>query len=113
MAELTQQNLLFTDPSFVVSEIPRKARIHGEGIDATEKIRLTQHLIRFINFVKDGRERTLGEVADALHMMQTSASARWRNIKDLGGAYEKRKDEKIKGLYWYRLTRVPEGFGEV
>lgn len=87
-------------------------KFFGDGIDEQETVRLTAHLICFIDFVKDGREYTLRQVSDALGMLDSSASARWRQVKALGGEYEKRKDEKIRGLKWYRLTKVPEGYGE-
>lgn len=67
--------------------------------------RLTKHLERFIEYVSDGKEHRLDVTARDLGMMQTSASARWRQIKDFGYDYEKRKE--APGLYMYKVVKWP------
>lgn len=71
--------------------------------------RLTRHLLRFIAYVADREEHTLTEIATTLGMSACSASARYRDIKRLGYRYTKRRDEKIAGLWHYKVVEIPDG----
>ncbi len=82
----------------------------GPGLDEQDKVRLTKHLQNFIAYVSDGKEHTLNEIAEALGMSQCSASARFRDVKRMGGRYEKRRDEVRRGLWHYQLTQVPKDY---
>lgn len=83
-------------------------KFHGADITPAETKRLTPHLQRFIAYVSDGAEHTLGEVAKKLGMMETAASARYRQIKSFGYTYERRKDDAVPGLWHYRVTGWPK-----
>ena len=76
-------------------------------LDPDDIPRLTEHLRKFIAYVSDFQEHTLTEIASQLGMSACSASARWRDVKKLGGLYTKRKDAHTPGLWWYRLTKKP------
>lgn len=97
-----------TQPSLL--DLPlRPPTFHGE-LEQSDIPRLTRHLRRFVEYVSDFNEHTLSEVASTLGMSACSASARYRDLKRLGGAYTKRRDENVPGLWHYLVTRLPEGF---
>jgi len=97
MDQITQPSLL---------DLPLRAPVfHGSDLEPQDVPRLKKHLENFLNLVQDGKERTLGNIAQALGMSQCSASARWRDLKRMGYSYEKRRDDVITGLYHYRLVK--------
>lgn len=93
---------------FETNGSPSQFVFRGADLEAQDLPRLTRHLERFIAYVSDGAEHTLTQVASVLGMSACSASARYRDIKRLGYSYTKRRDEKVAGLWHYRVTGRPE-----
>lgn len=100
---LTQLQLPTTPP-------PTSRTLHvfdGETFSpAKDAARLTRQLDRVRALMADGRERTLRQIAEACECSEGSAGARLRDLEKappLGcnAKKEKRRDEKIPGLWWY------------
>lgn len=70
--------------------------------------RLTKQLKRVFNIVKDGRWRTLGEIATATGDHEQSISARLRDLRKLkfGGLIvdRRRRGEASAGIFEYRVV---------
>ncbi len=81
---------------------PREPKFFGE-MEPQDVPRIRKAHKRFMELVSDGAWRTLEDVAKTLGMSQTAASARWRDLKYINRRYEKKRDEKIAGLWHYRL----------
>ena len=72
--------------------------------DANNMGRLNRLLDRVYRLMRDGKPRTLRQIADACNGGEASCSARLREIRSNGCAIEKFEDEGIKGLWWYYMT---------
>lgn len=80
---------------------------HGADLDAEDVPRLERQLDKVIALMSDGKARTLAQIAMACGCEPQSASARLRQMRnDLGYTVERRKDEKRRGLFFYKATRL-------
>lgn len=59
--------------------------------------------------VKDGKWRTLRQIADEAAAPESSTSARLRDFRKMGLTLDRERDPKARGLFWYRLTQNAEG----
>lgn len=78
----------------------------GVTIEPEDVPRLKKHLEKVLRIMSDGNWHTLSELANRVGCSQTSASARIRDLKkSWAGSHtvEKRRDEKVAGLWWYRV----------
>lgn len=67
----------------------------------SERKRLGAQLQRVLAFMADGGEHTLREIADACQCLETSASARIRDMRKLGYTIGKREHTQKRGLWYY------------
>ena len=76
----------------------------GETFDkARDGKRLGSQLNKVRAFMLDGKWHTLGEISDATGAPEASASARLRNLRQMGNVVE---DRRITNSLWeYRLVR--------
>jgi hypothetical protein len=86
----------------------------GVGYDPKyDEERLRTQLGRQFVWMRDGNWHTLQEISDILHIPTTSVSANLRAFRRaLYGAHtvlRRRRGDKSKGLYEYRLIVNPEG----
>lgn len=88
-------------------------RFDGPACDpALDQKRLTRQVGRVFDLVKDGRWRTLQEIADATGDPHASISAQLRHLqKPRFGAYvvEKRRRSPLSGTWEYRLVLAGRG----
>ena len=77
----------------------------GETFNATEDgKRLTSHLQKVFDLMKDGRWRTLRDISDAVGCTEASASARLRDLrKKWAGNHIVDRRRVAGGLYEYML----------
>lgn len=69
-----------------------------------DNVRLTGQLNRVFEYMKDGKWRTLNEIAEATDAPHASVSSRLRDFrKPKFGGYEVEREYIGKGLYQYRL----------
>jgi len=83
------------------------ADFDGPCYSPVDKARLTGQILRVYNLIRDGKWRTLVEIAQATGDPESSVSAQLRHLrKEKFGAYdiEKRaRGNRADGLYEYRL----------
>ena len=77
----------------------------GETFNASEDgVRLTGHLQKVFDLMKDGRWRTLNQIASAVGCTEPSASARIRDLrKKWAGGHIVGRRRIVNGLFEYRL----------
>lgn len=81
-------------------------RFDGETIEPADVPRLTGQLELVVRLMKDGRARTIPEVARAVQCSETSASARLRDLrKPRFGSHtvNRERDENRPGVWRYSL----------
>lgn len=85
---------------------PPVGRFDGETYNhAQDGERLNAQLQRVRDLMKDGRWRTLSEIAAATHDPESSVSARLRDLrKERFGKHTVDRRRKSRGLYEYRLV---------
>lgn len=92
LIEITEPELNFDGATFVQEQ---------------DGARLTKQLKRVFDLVKDGKWRTLGEIAEATGDHEQSISARLRDFRKVKfGSYNierRRRGEASAGLFEYRL----------
>ena len=82
---------------------PRPPVFHGPDLEPEDTVRLTKHLQRCIDFISDGHEWTLREMGEAVGCLDSSASARKRQLCTMGYNITKRRDAERPGVWLYRL----------
>lgn len=84
----------------------KRVRFAGSDYEpARDDVRLTGQLLRVFECVKDGRWRTLAEIAAATGDPPASVSAQLRHLrKDRFGGHDVRKEHVGGGLFRYRLA---------
>lgn len=84
---------------------PQPVRISGATFDAErDGARLTTQFQRVFDLMKDGRPRSLGEIAEATGASEAAASARLRDFRKVEhGAHIVERYHVSKGLFRYRL----------
>lgn len=90
---------------------PKETAFGGATYEAEfDHTRLTQQLKDVFDLMKDGRWRTLPEIADNIKHPTQSISARLRDLrKDKYGAHTVERERHGNGLFQYRLiVRVRE-----
>lgn len=86
---------------------------HGETYnESLDKKRLALQLMRVFELMKDGKWRTLQEIADVVHAPTQSVGARLRSLREEQfGAHtvnRRRKGEGRRGLFEYQLIVNPK-----
>jgi hypothetical protein len=87
---------------------PGEIRFAGSDYDKNlDKKRLTGQLLRVFELMKDGRWRTLQEIADLTHDPAASVSAQLRHLRKehFGGhvVNKRARGERSHGLFEYQL----------
>lgn len=97
----------FTEESIAREQASAPVGVRFAGADyrpVRDDARLTGQLQRVFDLMKDGRWRTLGEIAAATNDPEASISAQLRHLKkDRFGAHTVNKDYVGNGLYRYQL----------
>lgn len=78
----------------------------GDTIEAADVPRLSGHLERVAKLMRDGRWRTLQEIAEHVECSEASASARLRDLRKprFGGhRVDRRRHAGRPGLWSYRV----------
>lgn len=72
--------------------------------------RLSTQLERVESFMNDRQWHSLRQIAAATGCLETAASARLRDLRKGGYTVDRRKDERVRGLWWYRAFKsAPTG----
>lgn len=84
----------------------RTISFDGASVLAIDRPRLAGQIAKVYELMKDGRYRTLEQIANAAECLETSASARLRDLRKArfgNHAVESRRVEGPTALYEYRL----------
>lgn len=97
--------------SLPLLDTPVLPRFDGETYDkALDQPRLGRQVLAVLALMRDGRWRTLREIADAVEAPEASVSARLRDLRKARfGQYtidRRRPGEPSKGLWEYRLDEA-------
>jgi hypothetical protein len=91
-----------------VSQLALLPRFDGPALTRSDEKRLGGHLARVYAVMRDGRWRTLGELAELVGASEAGVSARLRDLRNEkfrvvfpNGGVERRR--VVGGLYEYRL----------
>lgn len=100
---------LFPDLYRAPSAKPLEPHFDGETYEPEEDhARLTGQLARVLDLMKDGRWRTLAEIAKAVDGSEAGVSARLRDLrKPRFGGYVVERERGEGGLHRYRLEVGP------
>lgn len=85
-------------------------RFDGPLLDEADHVRLTGQWLAVFNLMRDGKFRSLREIADATGHPEASVSARLRDFrKERFGKHDVQREKLEGGGYLYRLfVRQPE-----
>lgn len=72
----------------------------------SERTRLAAQLQRVLDYTLGTGWHTLRQISDACKCSEPSASARLREARKHGYIVERRKDEAVEGLNWYRVSET-------
>ena len=80
-------------------------RFDGSDIEPCDNVRLTGQILEIYSLVKDGKKRTLREIADLTGYGESSVSAQLRNLrKDKFGNHQVEKERTATNggtwVYW-------------
>lgn len=77
----------------------------GQSFEASQDgVRLTNHLQKVFDLMRDGKFRTLRQISDTVGCTEASASARLRDLrKQWAGGHIVDRRRVAGGLYEYRL----------
>jgi hypothetical protein len=77
----------------------------GPDLTPDDQVRLAGHLLKVVELMADGRERTLMQIAAAVGCTESSAGARCRDLrKRKFGAFTVTK-RRVGNLFFYSVTR--------
>lgn len=82
-------------------------KFHGAGIESQKDIdRLANQMDRIYAYMRDGKWRTLQDIADATYSPHSSVSAQLRNLRkhENGGYLVERQRATDSGLCVYRIA---------
>lgn len=93
---MNQPTLDFTKP----------LKFGGKTFEAAQDgVRLTNHLQKVYDLMKDGQWRTLRQIADVVGCSEASASSRCRDLrKQWAGSHTVERKRLEGGLYAYRVV---------
>jgi hypothetical protein len=75
----------------------------GPDLTPADEVRLTGHLLKVLELMSDGRERTLAQVAAAVHCSEAAAGSRLRDLrKQKFGAFTVPK-RRVGNLWFYKV----------
>ena len=101
---IAQERLNFDVPP---RELPRLYRFRGQTYTASlDGARLGEQLRQVWELMKDGKERTLREIAGQAGAPEASASARLRDLRAMGfDVRRRRRGESGTWVYWIEEYR--------
>lgn len=85
---------------------PVQGATFDSGLDGE---RLSEQCRRVFELMRDGAWRTLAMIGEGADAPEASASARCRDLRrwlaeHCAGTVERKRDEHIPGLHWYRVV---------
>jgi hypothetical protein len=87
-----------TPRQLTLDDLPR-----GETCEAQDRPRLADQARRVLIRMSDHKWRTLAILSFEAEAPEASVSARLRDLRRLGITVERKRDDNIRGLWWYRV----------